>query len=213
MKRVLLLSMLIASSLCAAAQAGNWYIGGVGGYGTSTDQSPSGFKWSDTSWAFGPEVGTFLNDEIQVGLYLGLSGTSRKNDYSDVESTTSFSPTIYTRKFFKITDNFATFAGFYFNITSGTTKQVLPATFESVQSGFGVRLGVGIAYALSDRFTAVGQYGLFGYQSTSTKVDGNDAGSNTSFDFGVNTIGASSFSQGNGGSVFNIGLYYTLKKN
>lgn len=215
MKKVLLLWLFATSSLVTVAQSGNWYIGGVGGFGSSTNESASGFKTTNSSWAFGPEVGTFINDNIQLGLYLGVSGSSQKNDNGDIQSSTSISPTIYGRKFFKITDNFSTFAGLYLNISSGTTKDYTGTpTSESTQSGFGVRLGVGIAYALSPRFTAVGQYGLMGYQSSSSKVDGIDAGSNSGFDFGVNTIGSSTLSQGNGsGSVFNIGLYYTLKQN
>jgi len=56
---------------------------------------------------------------------------------------------------------------------------------------------------LSPRFTAVGQYGVLGYQSVSNKVAGNNAGSTSSLNFNVNTVGT--------GSVFNIGLYYTFK--
>jgi hypothetical protein len=65
------------------------------------------------------------------------------------------------------------------------------------------RVGVGVAYALSPRFTAVGQYGLLGFQSTKDKLDGEETTKDSSFDFGVNTTG---------GSVFNIGLYYTIKQ-
>jgi len=214
MKKVLLLWVFSASAIAAAAQTGNWYVGGVAGFGSSTNESASGFKSTDSNWAFGPEVGTFLKDDIQLGLYLGLSGSSQKNDNGDVESSTSINPTIYGRKFFKITDNFSTFAGLYLAFISGTTKDLTSTpTTEFTNSGFGVSLGFGIAYALSPRFTAVGQYGLVGYRSITNKVDGNNAGSSSGFDFGVNTIGSSSFSQGNGsGSVFNIGLYYTLKQ-
>lgn len=115
-----------------------------------------------------------------------------------------------------MTDDFSIFSGVYLNVTSGTTTDYSGGggTNELKWSGFGLRLGVGIAYALSPRFTILGQYGLLGYQSLSTKFNGNDNGTTSTFDFGLNTIGSSSFSQGNGsGSVFNIGLYYTLKKN
>ena len=71
-------------------------------------------------------------------------------------------------------------------------------------------MGIGVAYALSPRFTAVGQYGLMGYRSVSNKVGGNDAGSDSSFNFGVNTVGSSSLSFGSG-TVFNVGIYYTFK--
>jgi hypothetical protein len=82
------------------------------------------------------------------------------------------------------------------------------------QSGFGARVGIGVALALSPRFTAVGQYGLLGFSSVSNKNDdGDKTSTDTSFDFGVNTVGGSTLSQGNGsGAVFNIGIYYTIKE-
>lgn len=216
MKRIPLIILLMIISTALFAQKGNWYVGGVVGYSSSTDKTPGGFKTTTSSYAFGPEVGTFLNDNIQLGLYLGMSGDSQKDDNGDIYTSSAFSPTIYGRKFFKITDNFSAFGGLYLNISNGSTTNYNGGgnTTEQKYSGFGLRVGVGIAYALSPRFTAVGQYGLLGYQSVSRKNNGNDAGTTTSFDFGVNTIGSSTLSQGNGsGSVFNIGLYYTLKKN
>lgn len=214
MKKSLLTILFVSLTLVLVAQSGNWYVGGVGGFGSSTDKNASGFRTYNSNWAFGPEVGTFLKDDLAVGLALGLSGSSRKNDNRDIQSTNAFSPTIYGRKFFSITENFSAFAGLYLNFSSGTTNNYLQNPTEvTVQSGFGARLGVGIAYALTPRFTAIGQYGLIGYQTTSNKVDGVDNGGTSSFDFGVNTIGSSSLSQGNGsGSVFNIGLYYTFIK-
>ena len=44
------------------------------------------------------------------------------------------------------------------------------------------------------------------------KDNGNETGKESDFNVGVNTVGSSSFVQGNGsGAVFNIGLYYTFK--
>lgn len=213
MKRALFIMSLLAASIISMAQEGTWYVGGVVGYNSNTAKSGGGFKTVTSGWAFGPEVGTFLKDDIQLGFVLGLAGSSLKNDTNELGKSTSFSPTLYGRKFFKITDTFSTFAGVYLNYTGGSTTIYTPTTVESTQSGIGIRLGVGVAYSLSPRFTAVGQYGLLGYQSLSNKVGGVDAGSNSSFDFGVNTVGSSTMSQGNGsGAVFNIGLYYTFKK-
>ena len=212
MKRALFIIALVASSMISMAQKGSWYVGGVVGFNSNTSKTASGFKTVTSSWAFGPEVGTFLKDDIQLGFVLGLGGSSLKNDNNKLESSSNFSPTVYGRKFFKITDNFSTFAGLYLNFTSGTTTFYYP-TVKVTQSGFGVRLGVGVAYALSPRFTAIGQYGLMGYQSVNNKTGGVDNGSSSSFDFGVNTVGNSILRQGNGsGAVFNIGLYYTFIK-
>lgn len=214
MKKSLLTLAMAALSVVAMAQKGSWYIGGLAGFASTTSKPPSGTgEQVSTSWAFAPEAGTFLMDDIQLGLALGIGGMSNKVDGNLTGKGTVISPTAYGRKFFKITDSFSTFAGLYLNYTKATGTAYTPtAQIETTDSGFGVRLGVGVAYALSPRFTAVGQYGLLGFQSSSTKQGAIDQGSVTRFDLGVNTVGSSTLSQGNNsGAVFNIGLYYTFK--
>ena len=214
MKTIILLCSFLAATFTLSAQQGSWYIGGAVGYSSNTSKSPSDFKTTYTNWAFAPEAGTFLKDDIQLGAFLGIGGGTGKNDDEEFYKYSIVSPTIYARKFFKVTDEFSTFAGAYINITTGsTTDYTGAATSVSDDSGFGFRLGVGVAYALSPRFTAVGQYGLFGYQTTKHKLDGDDDGTDSSFDFGVDTVGFSSFGQSSSsGAVFNIGIYYTFKQ-
>jgi hypothetical protein len=212
MKKNLLILALVASATIASAQKGSFYIGGVVGYSSTSSTSAFGNKTDTKNWAFGPEGGTFLKDDIQLGLALGISGSSSAYNGSDTYKTSSVSPTVYGRKFFKVTDNFSLFSGLYINYTSGKTTTYGPGSVENTQTGFGVRLGVGVAYALSPRFTALGQYGLLGYQSLKNKTNGSDNGSDSNFSFGVNTVGSSTLVQGNGsGAVFNIGIYYTFK--
>jgi hypothetical protein len=212
--KTLLIMTMVATSVTAMAQKGNWYVGGVVGYVSHTSEPAAGSKFMESSWAFGPEVGTFLKDDIQLGFVLGLGGFSRKVNNIRSMTSTNFSPTAYVRKFFKVTDNLSTFAGFYVNYSTGTTTDhTITPSLDQTQSGVGVRLGIGIAYALSPRFTAVGQYGLMGYQTLTSKQAGATTGTDSSFNFGVNTVGSGTLSQGNGsGAVFNIGLYYTFKK-
>jgi hypothetical protein len=214
MKKVILLMLFIASAGIVSAQQGSWYIGGVVGLNSSTSKTADGFKTTYTNWAFAPEVGTFLKDDIQVGAFLGMTGGSIGDDDDDIYKYSSLSPTVYARKFFKVADNFSTFAGLYVTVSTGSNTSYPAGTaVKTDHFGFGTRVGVGVAYALSPRFTAVGQYGLLGFQTTKDKVDGDDAGSDSSFDFGVNTVGYSPLSQGNGsGAVFNIGIYYTFKQ-
>jgi hypothetical protein len=213
MKKTVWMVILLGSTTVALAQKGSWYVGGVVGYSSTTFKPPSGSNSGSSSWAFGPEAGTFLKDDIQLGLALGISGSSTTSSGKETEATTYINPTIYTRKFFKITDTFSTFAGLYLNYVSGKATDYVPTpSQESTQTGFGARLGIGVAFALSPRFTAVGQYGLMGYQSISSKSNGTDTGTDSSFNFGVNTVGSSTLSQGNGsGAVFNVGIYYTFK--
>lgn len=213
MKRVLLIFTFIFTGYVATAQQGSWYIGGVANYASESSKSASGFTNTLSGWAFGPEVGTFLSDDVQLGIYLGLGGSSAKDDNGEISSSSEFSPTVYARKFFKITDNFSAFGGLYLSLVSATNKDFTGGgnVNETKGSGFGARLGIGVAYALSPRFTAVGQYGLFGYQNVSYKQNGADAGSVSNIDIGVNTIGYGT--SGQSGGIFNIGLYYTFKTN
>jgi hypothetical protein len=212
MKRSLLTLAMAALSGIAMAQTGSWYAGGVVGFASTNTTPAGGTKQVSTSWAFGPEVGTFIQDDIQLGIALGISGSTDKDDGTKEESFTSISPTVYARKFFKITDALSAFGGVYLNFTSATEKDLTTTPVDEISySGIGLRLGIGVAYALSPRFTAVGQYGLLGFNSYNYKSNGTDQGSTSSFDLGVNTVGSSTLSQGNGsGSVFNIGLYYTF---
>jgi outer membrane protein W len=212
MKSHLLTLTMVCFSSIAMAQSGSWYAGGVVGFGSTNTTPAGGTKQVSSSWAFAPEVGTFLKDDIQLGLALGITGTADKDDGTKDASFVSISPTVYSRKFFKITDSFSAFAGLYLNYTTATDKDfTVTPTDELKYSGIGLRLGIGVAYALSPRFAVVGQYGLMGFQSLNFKNNGNDQGSISAFDLGVNTVGSNTLSQGNGsGSVFNIGIYYTI---
>jgi len=206
MKKSLLIFLFFALiSLQGMAQQGNWYIGGTGGFHTSTDKAASPGTGSNTtsSWDFAPEVGTFLKDDIQLGAALRFGGGSTKNETTALTSNTNISPIVYARKFFKLTDNLSTFAGLYLNYFANTDKDEALG-YETKNSGFGATLGVGMAYALSPRFTALGQYGVLGYSSSTSTFNGTDTGTSSSFNFGVNTVGA--------GTVFNIGIYYTFVK-
>src|SRR6478735_5877874 len=101
MKKTAWIMVLLATSTVAMAQKGSFYIGGVVGYSSSTDKAANGNKSGTSSWAFAPEAGTFLKDDIQLGLSLGLSGSNSTNNGNDTETTSNISPTVYTRKFFK----------------------------------------------------------------------------------------------------------------
>jgi hypothetical protein len=211
MKKTILLISFVVFAMISMAQKGSWYIGGLAGYSSSTDKADSnGLKTIGSNWSASPEIGTFLTKSIQLGIVAGLTGSSEKAGGKKENNSISFCPTLYVRNFFKLTDNFSVFAGVYLNYYSGTDKYYSYSTGSEVEtkgahSGFGARLGIGVAYALSPRFTAVGQYGLAGFSSITYKNNNGDKTNTVSaFDVGINTVGT--------GSVFNIGLYYTFKK-
>jgi hypothetical protein len=211
MKKTIFLISFVVFAMISMAQKGSWYIGGLAGYSSSTDKADSnGLKTIGSNWSASPEIGTFLTKSIQLGIVAGLTGSSEKAGGKKENNSISFCPTLYVRNFFKLTDNFSVFAGVYLNYYSGTDKYYSYSTGSEVEtkgthSGYGARLGIGVAYALSPRFTAVGQYGLAGFSSITYKNNNGDKTNTVSaFDVGINTVGT--------GSVFNIGLYYTFKK-
>src|SRR6188768_1199281 len=73
MKKQFLLLTIVFVSVFSYGQKGSWYIGGVGGYGSSTSEPTDDVKTTSNTWAFGPEVGTFLANDIQLGFILGLN--------------------------------------------------------------------------------------------------------------------------------------------
>jgi outer membrane protein len=203
---------LVSFTFASMAQKGSWYVGGLAGFSASTDKDATNnnLKTVYSSWAFSPELGTFLTNEVQLGFVVGLSGDTEKFDGEKRYQSFSFSPTLYGRYFFKITDNFSTFTGIYLQYISGNDKTFYgdyyreDELYKTTHSGFGAKLGIGVCYALSPRFSILGQYGLLGWSSIGNKdKDGNKLGTSSDFDFGVNTVS---------GSVFNVGIYYTFKE-
>src|SRR5580765_5351047 len=145
MKKQLLVLMIVFTSAISYAQKGSWYIGGVGGYGSNSQEPTSGEKTTTNTWAFGPEIGTFLQNNIQLGFIIGLNGSSEKTGDSKTSESSSFAPTIYVRNFKKITDNFSLFTGLYAGYLSGTEKDFVPNETKMTGSGFSISVGVGMA--------------------------------------------------------------------
>ena len=147
-----------------------------------------------------PEVGTFLMNDIQIGFALNISGAKEKDDQGVEQKTSAFSPVVYARKFFTITDGFSVFAGLDLNYTTG--KFTDTSNQDTNINGFGTNVNVGLAYALSPKFAIVGKYGLIGYESLKVKDPGGNEFKTRDFGLNVNTLGP----------VFNVGIYYTFKQ-
>lgn len=187
---------LIAFTSFAFSQTGSLYIGGNVGFSSTTNNVVVGNDASSRTITFAPEAGTFLKDNLQLGMGLNFSSKNTSEDNSPSISTTTFAPVIYARKFTSITDGFSLYYGgkIFFGITSNN---------QNVKTNsFGVGLPIGAAFAVAPRFGIVGEYGLLSYSTTATSVNGNETTTATTFDFGVNTLG----------TPFTVGIYYTFKQ-
>jgi hypothetical protein len=204
MKKTILLFAITIGFFAANAQKGSIYVGGQLGFGITTDKETNYPDYKTSNWNIAPEVGTFLKDNLSLGFALNLSGTNEDNgengEGSYTYKSTRFAPVIYVRRFYKVGDKFSTFVGLVGSITTGSATE---NDTKSKLSGGGVNLSIGAAYALSARFTAVGQYGLFGYTSEKTKYPDSDYEyTTTNFGLNVNALGP----------VLNVGIYYTFKE-
>ena len=175
----------------ADAQKGSWYIGGQVGYNSQTEKNTGMADVTTSTWSAAPEVGTFLQKELQLGFAVNLGGSNAPNF-----SETTFSPVLYLRKFYPMGDKFSLFTGIVGNFTTGSTKQ---SGQSGDVSGWGLNLALGAAYGISKTFTLVGQYGFLGYSYKSTTVNGAKS-SVDNFGITVNSLGP----------VFNVGLYWTF---
>lgn len=177
----------------AHAQKGSWYVGGQLGYNSKTEKNTGMADVTTNTWSVAPEVGTFLQKELQLGFAVNLGGSNAPNT-----SETTFSPVLYLRRFYPVGDKFSLFTGIVGNFTTGSTKL---NNQSGDLSGWGLNLSLGAAFGISKTFTLVGQYGLLGYSYESTTVNGNKS-SVDNFGINVNSLGP----------VFNVGLYWTFKE-
>ncbi len=192
-KSIFTLLLILFTVTFTYAQKNSWYVGGQLGFNSKTEKNTGSADVTTTTWNVAPEVGTFLQNNLQLGFALNLGGSNTTNN-----SETTFSPVIYLRRFYPVGDKFSLYTGIVGNFTTGSTK----VNGESgTLSGWGLNLTLGAAFAVSKTFTVVGQYGLLGYTYESTKFD---TGKSSVSNFGLNVNSL--------GPVFNVGLYWTFKE-
>lgn len=168
MKKILTILLILVSSTCFA-QEGSMYIGGALGFG-------------DDQWKVGPEVGTWLSDDLQLGAVLTFEGSDAGGT-----KTTNIAPHVYIRKWFPIGEKFALYAGLNARFVSNKVKA---GGAENSTSYFDAFVDAGFSYSLAERWGIVGRVSSIGYIEENFK-----------FDFNMSPQ-----------SLFNVGIYYTFKQ-
>ncbi|MFZ4633508.1 MAG: outer membrane beta-barrel protein [Saprospiraceae bacterium] len=193
---------LLTLAVSSFAQTGSWYVGGAAGFSTSKTEFGSTTTDDSNSWQFSPEVGTWLTDNIQLGLGVTLGGFSSTDENNNESTNSVYGGTLYGRYFFNPGQAFRPFVGLNIPVLAG--KQTIDfGTGESKSdiNQFGVNLNAGFGYAIAPRWTVVGSLGVLGFNSTTFKPDGGGEETKTNdFDFLVNSLG----------NRFTIGFYYTF---
>lgn len=208
--KTILLSAFALVSLSATAQKGSWYLGGNAGLSSSQNKREVSGTSSDngksTSWSFSPEFGTFLTNNVQVGIGLTLTGSKSDNQSTPtpgINRNNSYGATLYSRYFFG-KEAFKPFVGINVSAAPGKSEYTFGAsTSESKTFSFGANFNAGFGYAISKRFTTVGSFGFLGYSHlTSEQVGSNVKNKTSTFGLDAGTLG----------HRFNVGFYYTISQ-
>ncbi|MBS1644094.1 MAG: outer membrane beta-barrel protein [Bacteroidetes bacterium] len=200
---------LALATVCSTgfAQKGSFYVGGAAGFSTKNNSTDNNGNTKDgvkqTSWSFSPEVGTFLTDNLSVGIGLNFTGSKAdaRTTVKNITTTSHTGATLYARNFFG-KNAFKPFVGLNVSILPGSGKTELgPVTTKTKLMDIGANLNAGFAYALSPRVTVVGSVATLGFASSTSEVEGSNV-KNKSTEFGLdaNTLG----------NRFNVGVYYTF---
>ena len=187
------------------AQKGSYYVGGHVGFNSSNTKTGSVETEKSNFWTFSPEFGTFLTDNIQLGLGLNVGGGEITNSLmKQVTKQSTYGGTLYSRYFFGAGSNaFRPFAGVNVSILPGTGETKINGTTTSEYDLMTIspNLNAGFAYALSKKVTAVGSLGVLGFSSSTIKPsNGGTKTTTNNFGFDMNSLG----------NRFTIGVYLTL---
>ncbi|MFD1871477.1 outer membrane beta-barrel protein [Hymenobacter bucti] len=213
MKHFFLPAALVLSAFTAHAQKGSIYLGGQAGFNSTSTTFDNGNTSTTTSkasnWSFSPEVGTFLTNQVQLGVGFTFSGSRLETPASNMNLTAitkRYGGTVYGRYFFG-EGNFRPFLGLNVSLLPGNSRTersgFANSTTRSTTFDVGANLNAGFAYGLTKRLAILGSFGTFGFQNSVAKEDGtNNKTTTTNFGLNVNTLG----------NLFTIGVYYTLTK-
>lgn len=212
MKQFFLTAALALCVLAANAQKNSFYIGGQAGFNSTTTSIDNNGTSTTTSklnnYSFSPEVGTFLTNQVQLGVGFTFSG-SKQETPNAIRGTTSASTinryggTVYSRYFFG-EGNFRPFVGVNVSVLPGNSTVETAGATGSIRNNtldFGANLNAGFGYGLTKRLAVVGSFGTFGFQSSTAKQEGSNTKTTTNnFGLNANTLG----------NLFTVGVYYTF---
>ncbi|MFD2562172.1 porin family protein [Aquimarina rubra] len=181
MKKILLTAVAVFTLAFVNAQdsgfaKGDIFVSGSFGYDS---QSTGDIK--NNSFEFTPRVGFFVSDNIAVGARLGYQTSKQEAPFTEDFKTNTINAGAFGRYYFTPSNKFSVFGEFGLEYASSKQEQ---GANELKVNGFGLNVGPGISYFLSDHFALEAFWGALGYATAKPDVDG--AESTDAFTFGVN---------------------------
>lgn len=213
MKKAFLTLGIGILTFSSQAQQGSWYIGGNAGYHSSQTRMETGSTITATekfsTWSFSPEIGTFLTNNIQLGVALTIGGTQteRSMPITTINKYNVTGGTVYGRYFFG-SGAFRPFLGVNVSVLPGSSSvHDANGTMIGAKNNemyLGANLNAGFALALNSRVAVVGSFGALGFNRSTSQSSGSSTKIVTE-SFGFENAGTL-------GQRFNVGIYYTFFK-
>jgi len=135
----------------------------------------------NSSFQFTPRVGFFVADNIAVGARLGFTSGKQEVPFTEELKTSAINAGAFGRYYFTPSSKFSIFGEFGLEYASSKQEQ---GNTELKINGFGVNVGPGVSYFLSDHFALEAFWGAIAYATAKPDVDG--AESTDAISFGVN---------------------------
>lgn len=188
MKKLLLVgAVALFGAVNAQIAQGTMYVSGNVGYeGVKNNNSDvTGDRFSVV-----PTVGYFVASNVAVGVGVGYSSESVKNNEGVKKSTSAFVVEPFARKYWNVSDNVLLFGQLSVPMAFGNDKVKVDSKEISKDkfSAFGVVVKPGIDYVIAPNWTIEATLGEFGYRTAKYK----DAKSVENYKFGVD-LGSVSF--------------------
>ncbi|MBQ4819359.1 porin family protein [Aquimarina sp. MMG016] len=180
MKKLVLTVLALAAFTFANAQDGGFakgdiFISGAVGYSSETTGDIK-----DNTFVLSPRAAYFVTDNIAAGLRIGYESISEEFPGGEFDETI-LTAGVFGRYYFTPGNKFSVFGELGLNYLS--QKEDNGAT-DLDTTGFGLGVGPGVSYFISDSFALEAFWGAISYQTTEPDVDNSE--STDEFNFGVN---------------------------
>ncbi|AXT49538.1 porin family protein [Aquimarina sp. BL5] len=167
MKKLILTAAAVFSLAFANAQDGEGFAKGdifvSGSFGYDSESTGDN---KNNSFSITPRVGFFVTENITVGARLGY--TTQKIEVGGGETKiNTLNAGAFGRYYFTPSNKFSIFGELGFDYVSAKTEI---ASTDSTTDGFGINVGPGVSYFLSDNFALEAFWGALGYATA--KADG-----------------------------------------
>ncbi|WP_062055614.1 outer membrane protein [Aquimarina longa] len=173
MKKLILTALAVVSFTFANAQEeatattgfanGDIFISGSVGYSSS---STGEFKTN--TFTFSPRAAYFATENIAIGAKLKFNNETNKNGGNKAKND-SFGIGAFGRYYFTPASKFSIFAELGLDYRSSKRDDGNTATPDVKSTGFGIAVGPGVSYFISNNFALEANWGALGYGSDKPK--------------------------------------------